>query len=253
MNTWKYLWRHPVDHQARRESRQQGRRHPAGGRDPVSTAYHPTVERRRLPVGIQTFRQNPRRGLLLRRQDRLRPPARGRRRQALFPVAPSALRQEPVRGHPQGAVRGATSRCSESLPCTTAWDWSRRHPVVRLSFAAGNFRRPDELLATSTAEQLADIEHETDGAQSPRPPPCLRRFARLLAALHRQAGRRVVVLVDEYDKPILDALDEPDVAKANRDDLRVTVRRDQGLRRARRAHLHHRGEQVLEGQPLLRP
>ena len=47
-----------------------------------------------------------------------------------------------------------------------------------------------------------------------------RRFARLLAALHRRAGRRVVVLVDEYDKPILDALDEPDIAKANRDDLR---------------------------------
>ena len=30
----------------------------------------------------------------------------------------------------------------------------------------------------------------------------------------------MVVLVDEYDKPILDALDEPERAKANRDDLR---------------------------------
>jgi len=79
--------------------------------------------------------------------------------------------------------------------------------VVRLSFAAGNFRRPDELLA-SAGKQLADIERETrapvsEAATAPR------RFARLLAALHRQAGLRVVVLVDEYDKPIVDALDEP--------------------------------------------
>ena len=30
----------------------------------------------------------------------------------------------------------------------------------------------------------------------------------------------MVVLVDEYDKPILDALDAPETARANRDDLR---------------------------------
>ena len=46
------------------------------------------------------------------------------------------------------------------------------------------------------------------------------RFRRLLEALRERSGRRVAVLVDEYDKPILDALDEPDVARANRDYLR---------------------------------
>ena len=43
--------------------------------------------------------------LLLRRQDRLHRAA-PRRGQALLPVAPAALRQEPVPGHLQGAVRG---------------------------------------------------------------------------------------------------------------------------------------------------
>ena len=38
----------------------------------------------------------------------------------------------------------------------------------------------------------------------------------LLEELHRKAGRRVAVLVDEYDKPILDALDTPEIAYANR-------------------------------------
>ena len=47
------------------------------------------------------------------------------------------------------------------------------------------------------------------------------RFANLLEALHGQTGQRVAVLVDEYDKPIPDALVEaPDVARANRDYLR---------------------------------
>ena len=44
------------------------------------------------------------------------------------------------------------------------------------------------------------------------------RFRDLLRTLHARTGRRAVVLVvDEYDKPILDALD---VARANRDYLR---------------------------------
>ena len=46
------------------------------------------------------------------------------------------------------------------------------------------------------------------------------RFRHLLQALHRQSGQRVAVLVDEYEKPILDALKEPESARANRDYLR---------------------------------
>ena len=98
------------------------------------------------------------------------------------------------------------------------WNWSKRFPVVRLSFGSGNFKRPGELLARVT-EQLADLETESEvpaseGASAPG------RFARLLAALHRKTGARVVVLVDEYDKPILDAIEVPELANANRDDLR---------------------------------
>ena len=46
------------------------------------------------------------------------------------------------------------------------------------------------------------------------------RFAHLLEALHDHAGQPVAVLIDEYDKPILDALEVPDIARANRDFLR---------------------------------
>ena len=46
------------------------------------------------------------------------------------------------------------------------------------------------------------------------------RFSHLLEALHEHSGQRVAVLIDEYDKPILDALEVPEVARANRDYLR---------------------------------
>ena len=97
------------------------------------------------------------------------------------------------------------------------WDWAIRHPVLRLSFAGGNFKVPS-FLEANFMEKLAAIEREFQVSDDYATAPG--RFANLIAALHRQAGRPVVVLVDEYDKPILDALDEPELARANRDFLR---------------------------------
>ena len=45
------------------------------------------------------------------------------------------------------------------------------------------------------------------------------RFAALIEALREGGGRRIAVLVDEYDKPILDAPGTPELARANRDFL----------------------------------
>ena len=55
---------------------------------------------------------------------------------------------------------------------------------------------------------------------SPRYDTAPERFGHLIRALHEQAGQRVAVLIDEYDKPILDALEVPEVARANHDYLR---------------------------------
>ena len=97
------------------------------------------------------------------------------------------------------------------------WDWSVRHPVLRLDFSGGDFTVPDALAANvddqlAAAERRAGVGRAYASAQG--------RFAGLIEALHAQAGQRVVVLIDEYDKPILDALETPDLARANRDFLR---------------------------------
>ncbi len=98
------------------------------------------------------------------------------------------------------------------------WDWSARHPVVRLDFSRGGDFRAQDGVRVAVERQLARAERRA-GLE-----PCLVeasvRFWELIEALHERTGQRVVVLVDEYDKPILDALDDRELARANRDFLR---------------------------------
>ena len=97
------------------------------------------------------------------------------------------------------------------------WDWSVRHPVLRLDFSSGTHQGPDDL-QKEVAAQLDALEEEAEVV------PCDEetapaRFHRLMKVLHERSGQRVAVLIDEYDKPILDALDTPEVARAHRDFL----------------------------------
>ena len=97
-------------------------------------------------------------------------------------------------------------------------NWTERHPVVRLSFGGGSFTEPTNLHANVMAQLEGVAEQAGVSARYATAPE---RFAHLLRTLHAHSGQRVVVLVDEYDKPILDALVEtPEVARANRDFLR---------------------------------
>ena len=93
------------------------------------------------------------------------------------------------------------------------WDWSVQRPVVRLDLS-GSFRTPDEL-EENLLDQFADIAAE--GGVAFNASTAAVGFRRLIRALRRHTGERVVVLVDEYDKPILDVLATPAVARANRD------------------------------------
>ena len=104
----------------------------------------------------------------------------------------------------------------EGLAIHDGWDWSVRHPVVRLSFAAGNLRDTAGLQASLMA-QLDAVQRRT-GIVS-HYPTVPERLGHLLEQLHGASGERVAVLVDEYDKPILDALDRPEAARVNRDFL----------------------------------
>ena len=105
----------------------------------------------------------------------------------------------------------------EGLSAHSGWDWSVRHPVVRLDLSSVNGRVAGDL-DLDVGEQLDAIERAT--GVEPLHTTTRGRLRHLIRTLHGRGGIRVVVLVDEYDKPILDALDEADIARANRDYLR---------------------------------
>ena len=91
------------------------------------------------------------------------------------------------------------------------WDWAVKHPVVRISFGGRTFTAPGHL-DTSLDAQLGKMEWDAGVARLHREAP--ERFAHLVESLHGISEEQVVVLIDEYDKPILDALEEPEVARA---------------------------------------
>ena len=97
------------------------------------------------------------------------------------------------------------------------WDWRRRYPVVRLSFGGGVLHSR-EALAEKSAALLS--RNERYHGVSIGHGNLAERFYELIATLHQQTGERVVVLVDEYDKPILDNITDPEIAREMRDGLR---------------------------------
>ena len=82
-------------------------------------------------------------------------------------------------------------------------DWFE-YPVFHIDFNTTNFLEPGNLEAKLNG-YVSDWE-EIYG-QNPNWTTIGDRFAHVLAQAHKQHGRRCVVLVDEYDKPILDVLD----------------------------------------------
>ncbi|WP_287601647.1 ATP-binding protein [Thiothrix sp.] len=108
-------------------------------------------------------------------------------------------------------------RLFQGLAIHDQWDWAVKYPVLRFSFGSGNFRQADYLPQNLMA-QLDRLEDQFQFRSDYT--TCPERFQSLLLHAQQQTGKPVVVLIDEYDKPILDALEYPEVAKANRDFLR---------------------------------
>ena len=90
--------------------------------------------------------------------------------------------------------------------------------MLRLSFG-GKYTEPGDLEA-NIQDKLNGIEEGLGLDPEPRALLGPERLQSLLRRLHRTTGRQVVVLIDEYDKPILDVLKNPELAEANRDYLR---------------------------------
>ena len=105
----------------------------------------------------------------------------------------------------------------EGLYIYDQWDWSRKFPVIKIDFAGGVLKNRQELdqkingILLKTAQSLG-VDYELKDIQG--------RFGEIIAGAYQRFGERAVVLVDEYDKPILDNIDNPPIAAEMREGLK---------------------------------
>ncbi|HMQ46864.1 MAG TPA: AAA family ATPase [Saprospiraceae bacterium] len=97
------------------------------------------------------------------------------------------------------------------------WDWEgNKRPVIWLKFASQGIKSMGLVpgihhMLDKEAERLGVVLLETDYSL---------KFKELLQTVSRQFGQKIVLLVDEYDKPIIDELDDIPTAASNRDVLK---------------------------------
>ncbi|MCY4380447.1 MAG: AAA family ATPase [Proteobacteria bacterium] len=99
------------------------------------------------------------------------------------------------------------------------WDWSTKYPVIRISFD-GDCDTPE-----SIKERIIDqLDTATDSAgfdvtkYAGRSPSSY--LYRLIVDWQKKTNKKVVLLIDEYDRPILDVLDDKKAAAVNEKYLR---------------------------------
>jgi len=94
-------------------------------------------------------------------------------------------------------------------------DWET-YPVIHIDFSKIRYKTPDileESLKKKIRKIAADYNVTLDDDVNYK-----EGFGELIEGLSKKAG--VVILIDEYDKPIIDKLDDPEIAMGNRNVLK---------------------------------
>jgi hypothetical protein len=106
----------------------------------------------------------------------------------------------------------------DGLHAEAHWDWSKSYPVIRISFADGVLHSAERL-----QQRILDNLRQNAERLGVIFPPDLDvpgQFGELIRQARASHGQRAVVLVDEYDKPILDNITDGTIARQMRDGLR---------------------------------
>ena len=112
----------------------------------------------------------------------------------------------------------------DGLAIYDSWDWDVKYPVIKISFG-GVARNREEML--QDVKNIMRQNQQRLGVSCPdgyNAGDCLQY---LIEQVYQKYGRKVVILVDEYDKLILDNLDQVEVAKEGREilkDLYTTIK-----------------------------
>jgi hypothetical protein len=186
---------------------------------PTATVAHPAPSRRRLPIGIQTFSEIIQEGhyyvdksgyaLDLINTGKAYFLSRPRRfGKSLF----LDTLKELFEGH---------AELFKGLAAEKRWDWTKQYPVIRISFGGGVAKSRAELAVR--IQEILRSNRERLGLVRPADWPesdTAGNLSHLIRQAHQTSGQRVVVLIDEYDKPILDNITDSAVAIEMREGLK---------------------------------
>ena len=97
------------------------------------------------------------------------------------------------------------------------WEWEIKYPVIKLDMSgtSGSLSALRTVLAGKLRRAAEKLELELPETNEPH-----ELFEQLIYRAHAERGRPVVLLIDEYDKPMIDNIDNPELAKQMRDELR---------------------------------
>ena len=105
----------------------------------------------------------------------------------------------------------------ERLYIYDKWNWENTYPIIKVDFGeishdtSSNLKLSlNKFLKNTATNKNIDLE-ETDLIPD--------KFSELIKKLHDKTGKQVVVLIDEYDKPIIKHLNDIELAESNRDVL----------------------------------
>ncbi len=93
------------------------------------------------------------------------------------------------------------------------WDWNEKYPVIKIDFSVDIregkkiYERMKEELELNYTKYEIKMDKEKDMPGN---------FKKLIIELNKKYNKRVVVLIDEYDKPILDLIEDKNQAEEAR-------------------------------------
>ncbi|MDR1444339.1 MAG: ATP-binding protein [Treponema sp.] len=112
------------------------------------------------------------------------------------------------------------------------WEW-KKYPVIRLDLNPGDYSLGTAILDSQLNIMLEWHEKKYDLTPG-TPNDSAGRFRQLITHVTEKTGQRAVVIVDEYDKPLLSTIDMPNVHKKIRSALKAFY----GVLKSSDAYLH---------------
>ena len=105
----------------------------------------------------------------------------------------------------------------KDLAIYNEWNWSVKYPIIKIDFSLA-LSKNESLLEKSLLYFINSIakEYEINLTET----LYNLRFEELIHSLFKKYNQKVVILIDEYDKPILDVIEDKIQARKNRDLLK---------------------------------